>query len=165
MTYSSFEQRDKQLTLGRILVKDPRSRLVPEAEVNALLRPTLVVWVTRVVWDMDEGTICELETRCGRGSIRRSLVSEIWVVMSLWSWRTSILLIKDCFDNVKELGNISSICVKIWRVSVVEQIISSNKRITTAIQVERGHYKFDLSSSSWIAYERSLEAMQCSVWI
>ena len=41
-----------------------------------------------------------------------------------------------------------AIWVKIGRVSVVEQIFSSNKRITTAIQVERGHYKFDLSSSS-----------------
>ena len=58
-----------------------------------------------------------------------------------------------------------AICVKTGRVSVVEQIISSNKRITTAIQIERGHYKFDLSSSSWIAYERSLQAaMQCSAW-
>ena len=29
----------------------------------------------------------------------------------------------------------------------------------------RDHYKFDLSSSAWIAYERSLhEAMQCSAW-
>ena len=68
----------------------------------------------------------KLETRCGRG------------------------LIKDCFDNVKELGNISPICVKIGSVSVVEQIISSSKRITMVIQVqvELGHYKFDLSSSS-----------------
>ena len=81
----------------------------------------------------------KLETRCGRG------------------------LIKDCFDNVKELGNISPICVKIGSVSVVEQIISSSKRITMVIQVqvELGHYKFDLSSSSWMAYE---SREQCSVW-
>ena len=72
----------EQLTLGRILVKDPRSRLVPEAEMNAFSRPTLLVWVTRVVCDMDKGKICELETRCGRGRIRRSLVSEDWIVMS-----------------------------------------------------------------------------------
>ena len=46
-----------------------------------------------------------------------------------------------------------AICVIIGRVRIVEQIFSSKKRITTAIQVERGHYKFDLSSSSRIAYE------------
>ena len=77
--------------------------------------------------------------------------------MSFRSWRT-ILFFKDCFDKFLYAW-------KLEEISVVEQIISSNNRITTAIQIERGHYKFDLSSSSWIAYERSLqEAMQCSAW-
>ena len=78
--------------------------------------------------------------------------------MSFRSWRGPILFFKDCFDKFLYAW-------KLEEVSVVEQIISSNKRITTAIQIERGHYKFDLSSSWWIAYERSLqEAMQCSAW-
>ena len=46
-----------------------------------------------------------------------------------------------------------AVCVKTGRVSVVERIFSSKKRITTAIQVERGHYTFNLSSRSRIAYE------------
>ena len=38
--------------------------------------------------------------------------------------------------------------MKTGRVSVVERIFSSKKRITTAIQVERGHYKTNISLTS-----------------
>ena len=49
----------KQLTLGRIILKDPTSRLAPaDSRGEHILRPTLVVWVTRV-GDMDKGTMCE----------------------------------------------------------------------------------------------------------
>ena len=37
-------------------MKDPWSR---QALGKRVLRPMLVVWVTQVVFDMDEGTICE----------------------------------------------------------------------------------------------------------
>ena len=78
-----------------------------------------------------------------------------------------ILLFKGCFDKcnlwmVERTGQHQSyLRENIGRVSV-GQIFSSNKRFTTAIQVERSHYKFDLSSSSRIAYERSLQ--EAIVW-
>ena len=62
--------------------------------------------------------------------------------MLFWSWRRPNAI----YGWLKELGNWCHMSEN-WK-SVVEQIFSSNKRITTTIQVERGHYKFDLSSSS-----------------
>ena len=84
-----------------------------------------------------------LETRGGRGRTALFLKNRN-VVLIL---KKTCALTNAIYGWMKELGNISPICVKIGRVSVVEQIFTSNKRITTAIQVERGHYKFDLSSS------------------
>ena len=55
--------------------------------------------------------------------------------MSFRSRRRPILLFKDCFDKFLYAW-------KLEEVSVVEQIITSNKMITAAIQVERDHYKF-----------------------
>ena len=57
--FKLLRKGNEQLTFGRILLKDTRSRLVPEVEVNAFLRQIFVVWVTRVVCDMDKGTTCE----------------------------------------------------------------------------------------------------------
>ena len=48
---------NKQLTLCRKMLKDPRSRLAALALGQRVLRPMLVV--SRVVCDMDKGTICE----------------------------------------------------------------------------------------------------------
>ena len=50
---------NKELTLGRITLKDPLRSLVPETEMKPCVRPILVVWVIWVVWNMDKGTICE----------------------------------------------------------------------------------------------------------
>ena len=54
MTVKLLRKWNKQLTLGRKILKDPRSRL---ALGQRVLRPMLVV--SKVVCDMDKGTICE----------------------------------------------------------------------------------------------------------
>ena len=56
MTVKLLRKGNKQLTLGRKILKDPRSR---QALGNRVLRQMLMVWVTQVVFDMDERTICE----------------------------------------------------------------------------------------------------------
>ena len=54
--------------------------------------------------------------------------------------------------QLKELGNWCYMREN-WKSKRSRTNIFIEKRITTAIQVERGYYKFDLSSSSRIAYE------------
>ena len=79
--------------------------------------------------------LVNLETRGGRGRTALFLKNRN-VVLIFKKTCSRTALTNAIYGWMKELGNMSPICVKIGRVSVVEQIISSNKRITT-IQVER----------------------------
>ena len=123
----AFEKREWTTHFSRILLKGPRCCLVSEVEVNAF-------WDRNWWSGLLEYAIpyVKLETRGGWGRIRlcfwRSFLNS---VMLFRTWR-HILLFKDWFDNaiygwLKELDNISHIWVKIGRVSVVEQIFSSNE--------------------------------------